>query len=1231
MKAVRLSARSTKAILLVLVLAGGPGCVSPAGTGPAGVGGGGATGAAAQSGGSAGGPGGAPEQGGPGGAATGGQATAGKGGGTAAMGGGGQAGRPAASGGGGAGGQGGGDPCGGTSCPVGAVRCTGEAPQTCQRDQRGCTSWGTTPNQPAVCSADQRCDAATGTCACHDDPRCGAPAASGDFCPSAGAATHGSCNLAADGCYAVTTGTPCAAGLVCETAVTGALVPTGTACGCPPPLDDQTGQTTALLGSACTSAQATAGALEGSAMDKAVLICKPSGTCNTWQVFVACQSQQLTGGTDPVTSRPACVCPRPTVAGQYYVDPDPAMATFMTGQPTGVQFPGACRFRTLTTALGQPGVTEVIAAHESSSNVHFKTLRGTPAVTNCNGANTCERFPLELPAGVHVYTSDEGSFNPAHYVIDVDATTDEGYAVLLNDGAFLQGFTIDASATNGSGVNAGAHVAAVVTSPILGGWSGTPAPAPVSARLDQVLILGSATPVVGAGAQTALLIQGQASWTATFLSIVGGPNTRRGIVIDHATDPIAGTTAALAASHLNVSVTGGSGQVAIELGSNGHDNGVAGVPGPPAADAGNVLTVLNAPMLDGPAAPTPHRLSVGSAGVGLHVFHGTATLAGVDIVGGPQGFVGVQVDRSNAPAALGVVLQGGSISGAGTTSGGIGVLAAGGLTTLDGQHVTAAHGWTGVQLRQTAGSATLAGDVTLTGTTTAPTIIDVVTPLGTVAAPAGIQVGTGDEYTTFDVTAPPPGVMLPHLTIDDNTIVTHYVDGLVVNNGHVLAKGSNVQLTANLRDGLQVLSSLALAGTDPNDPAARASFVGTSFTGNGRAGIVLRDVVPVLLDRITVGGNGHALAGSALAAFPDGTGGIDIQRSQLGASGGAFPAVIINSTVTSNAGCGITLSGGGDDLLDRTTTGDGVRICGVGTGFALDGTPAGAAAGRVAGALPGMRPGDVTTELPAPLGIFGGRTNVGGKVSVFIKNTHVQNNSGVGIYVTEARDFDPSLAADDVTDVSLQNNLVTGNLMVVPATGLEPVAGGIYFATSNLTASDATGTRPVEVSDLGCEDPEDASADHAVCTRVRMSSFLGNTVSCNGRAQMAFGLPQRISTSASGVSPEGDWDISSDGTIVGLDLTMRCADAASPNTLAGYSASAANIGLGVPSFATSPEGISLVHVGAYGVKWNAGTILAGSDYSAGLARPPQGNGDFTRWGVCPDVVPASCPMAPSAP
>lgn len=1100
------------------------------------------------------------------------------------------------------------------------------APQSCKVDARGCAFWGTTTGQPALCSANQTCVPENGTCACHDDPRCGWPPAGGDFCPTAGAATHATCLQGADGCFTVAAAVACAGTLVCDIPDPALLVPTGAACGCPPAVGDQTGQTTKLLGTGCSPSQAAAGARVGSALDEAVLICMAVADCTTWQLQVACQTQQLTGGNDPVTSRPACVCKPPSVADQYFVDPEPAMATFMTGQPTGAQFPGACRYRTLTTALAQRGVKEVIATHESSSNVHFKTLRGSPGYANCNAANSCESFPLEIPAGVHLYTSDAGSFNPDHYVIDVDATSGKGYALRLGDGVSLEGYTIDASGTEPTGVNAGTNVVAVIVSPITGGWSGRPAVAPVSAYLDQVLILaGARAPAGGAHGQTALLIQGQAAWTADFLSIVGGASTARGLVIDHATDPVAGTTASLVARHLNVSVRGGTGQVGIELGTGGADNGVAGVAGPANADAGNALTVTNEPGLDGPDAFTPHEVNVGSVGVGVHVFNGTATVTGLDITGGPLGFFGYRIDRTRGPGAEGVTIRRGSISAAGTSSGGIGILAMGGWTSVDGAHISAADGWYGVSVRQSPGTATLAGDVTLTGTREAPTVLDVISPLGTAAAAAGIEVGLGDEHEVIDPAAPAADALLPHLTIADHTHVTHYVDGIVVNNGHVVASGDDIVVGANLRDGLQIFSSLALSGTDPNDAAARVSITGASFAGNGRSGVLIRDVVPVVLERVQVIGNGTPLAGSALPSFPDGTGGIDIQRSALGARGAGFPVDIIGSAVSGNTGCGITLSGGDDTLVNRINASGGVRVCGLGTGFDIDG--GGRRPGAAPGPIVGQRLGEATSERPIPVGIFGGRTNVGGKVSAFIKDTRVQNNTGVGIYVTEARDHDPALLDDDVTDVSLQGNVVTGNLVVVPPTGIEPVAGGIYFAASNPTATDEAQARPLEVSDLGCEDPQEVSTEHAVCTRIRMSSFLGNVLACNGRAQLAFGVPQRISTSAVGTSPGGDWDIGSDGTIVGVSLPMRCTAAASPNTLAGYAGTATSLGLAIPTAATAASGASLLHVSAYGVRWNAGTIIAGSDFAGALTTAPQGNGDATTWGVCPDVLATVCPVA----
>ena len=393
-------------------------------------------------------------------------------------------------------GGGGGNRCGETVvCVIGAFRCNAGAPQQCQADptpgtMMGCPFWGTTPGQPASCSANQACDATSGTCKCKDDPACGTPPTAGDFCPTQGGATHSSCNQGADGCFTVTSGTACAAGMTCQTTTAGAVVPAGTACGCAPAPSDPSGKTVALNGTGCTMADATAGTRVGSAKDDAILTCKATaGGCYTWQITTSCTSQQLTGGTDPVTSLPACVCKTPAVANQYYVDPDPEMSTFMTGQPTGAQFPAACRFRTLTTAFAQKGVTEVIAQHTTSSNVHFKTKAGSPGVSNCNAPNSCEVFPMDIPAGVHVYTSDQGSFNPLHYVIDVDATTSAGYAVKLNDKAFFEGYTVDASGTNGSGVNAGTNVIAVVSSPITGAWTSTQAAAPITGKLNQILIL----------------------------------------------------------------------------------------------------------------------------------------------------------------------------------------------------------------------------------------------------------------------------------------------------------------------------------------------------------------------------------------------------------------------------------------------------------------------------------------------------------------------------------------------------------------------------------------------------------------------------------------------------------------------------------------------------------------------------------------------------------------------
>jgi hypothetical protein len=385
--------------------------------------------------------------------------------------------------------------------------------------------------------------------------------------------------------------------------------------------------------------------------------------------------------------------------------------------------------------------------------------------------------------------------------------------------------------------------------------------------------------------------------------------------------------------------------------------------------------------------------------------------------------------------------------------------------------------------------------------------------------------------------------------------------------------------------------------------------------------VLARDVVPVSLDGVKITGNGWPLAGSGLS-FPDGTGGIDVQRSQITGST-AFLFTVSNSRVSNNRGCGITLSGGDDDLVNRTsaTTG-GVRLCGVGISGVLSSNDA----------VPGPI---VSSPDAAPTGEFGGPTDVGGKVSATLLDNFVQDNTGVGIYVTEARDAEPTGGGvlDDVTEATIQGNVVTGNLTVVPATGTEPAAGGIYVAASDFTQIGCTGAgctpeldTTLTADDVGCDDTATVSGGvkvHRSCTRVRMATFLGNTVACNGRGQLSFAVPQRSAVSASGAA----WDIGSNAAVVGVTLADRCMTVATPNTLAGYSSTTLSEGIAIPGSATDRATLqSLIHVSAYGVFWNGPTLASGTDYSSSLAAAPQGNGDASAWGVCPAAVRISCPV-----
>jgi hypothetical protein len=120
---------------------------------------------------------------------------------------------------------------------------------------------------------------------------------------------------------------------------------------------------------------------------------------------------------------------------------------------------------------------------------------------------------------------------------------------------------------------------------------------------------------------------------------------------------------------------------------------------------------------------------------------------------------------------------------------------------------------------------------------------------------------------------------------------------------------------------------------------------------------------------------------------------------------------------------------------------------------------------------------------------------------------------------------------------------------------------------------------------------------------VRVEKFLGNTISCNGRHELGFAIPQRT-----GSSDAAPWDIGS--ALGSVDMALACSESAFPNTLTGYGANpGSDLGLAV----TSP----VIHINARGVHWMNAVPAAGVDYSAALGTVPTGNGDASPPAIAP--------------
>ncbi|MES1158013.1 MAG: right-handed parallel beta-helix repeat-containing protein [Haliangium ochraceum] len=925
-----------------------------------------------------------------------------------------------------------------------------------------------------------------------NDTRCGATPAAGSFCPTVGGATFSQCSADGQGCFFVSAeNTACTAPQICDKTT---VVATGTACGCPAAAPAGA----KLVNTACP----TVDARTASATDDAVLVCTrvppgavaPAG-CLVWQVAVNCANQQLTAGQDPVTNTPACVCKTPArwaadyaaatpaqqatmqKPNQYFVDPDPTMSTFMTGQPTGAQFLAACRERTLTTALGHAGVTEVVALHESSSNVHFKTGAA------CATANSCEVFPLTVGANVRMYTGDVGSFNPAHYTIDVNVTNGTGNGVVLAAGARMEGYTVDASATGTA--NAGTNVVNVVASPTAGAANGL---------LNQVAVLAN-------GSQVGVLVNGQSTWSLTYVTINGAGI---GLRVDR-TDSTG--TSSVAANDLAILSAPGA-SIGLLVGPNSN----------------SLVTLM-------PGVSTQNSIRGGATGVAVSA--GTVTLNSLNI----SDFTPSAANNRGYNVTGGTVnINGGGVVGGSVA--GFGIDTNGGTTTVTSSVLRGGNGWTGVRILNN--TAAIAGTVTLTGTAAAKTIIENV---ATTTPVVGVQVGSGAEALA--------STTLARLTVSGNTTIQGNTDGLVVNNGHVIVNGPGTAIQNNTRDGVQVLSNVNIAGTMPMDPLSQVNInggadlaaKGVTISTNGRLGLLVRDVAPFTINNATISGNGPATGTVG--------GGVDIQRSQATSQTG-YLAKLTNNAITANKGCGLALTGG-DSHIGGVA---GPVVCGVG--------------------------------VAAPAGL-------GGKVSADIENNTISGSVGVGLYISEAPD-----AADgnDITEVIVQSNVISGNLST--ASGTEPIAGGVYIAASN-----ADDSATPSATQIGC-----TANDSANCTYVRVEKFLGNTVRCNGRHEIGFGVPQRTAGARAGNA----WDISS--AAMSVDMATACSASALTNTITGYG-STPGVDLGVA--VTDGD----IHVTALGVHWQNGVPSAGVDYSAALGVAPTGNDDAASWVFC-SATAATC-------
>ncbi len=709
--------------------------------------------------------------------------------------------------------------------------------ETCADDVAGgCPVFG---NPTACPNADQVCSA--GACSCGTT-LC---TVVGPFCVDG---THeATCSTdAADGCLDEGTPTACTSPEVCAGAAGSA------ACACPAV------SATVGAGLGCATAGVVACDPVTFGVDTCTAVVVGTATCKVWEGAATgspgdCVAASLTCQTQGGTA--ACQCPAHVAGQPFFVDPVNGSAPGAGVYPTGLQTPSQCAFGTLTAAL---------AVAPSGGTV--EATGTTPATFTHKANGNSETFPITVPAGVLLTTSD-ATPNPADFLISFNSATAASAVILGGAGAGLQGFTIQ---NNGGSATADALACT--------------AGAVTINAVDLVAAAAGSATHLSAG----LNVSGTCAPTASDLNVTGF--TGDGVSIDTTSGTSAFTSSTFSTNGTGLLASSGLTTLTGVTITKSVANGVeiaAGVAGNP------TVTITDGEI-------TANGVAAGGAANGINLVSGALTVDGTAVTG--NGLNGLLVAGGSASLGLDANNLGAAFDGNGVSAAGAGLSVTGGTAVTatsidasgnkgDGVSVT---GGTTITLNSSTFGNNAAG-VSYAGNTVdglyvlapAGTTVNVHGALMATNGARGVELSTGNTPNAATVNI--DGTLLAN-----GTLITG--NGATTNDADVRASAGILNVTGSAAAPVNI--EAAVKGFGVNIAGATTTLTSVSITGNPLSGINVTNpaAVPVNVTSCTVTGN---------------TGnGVNVVQSPK-TTGGSISLFLTTTTISGNGGDGVDLVGTG--------------------------------------------------------------------------------------------------------------------------------------------------------------------------------------------------------------------------------------------------------------------------------------------------------------------------------